>query len=172
METQYKLAARSAQLLAKEVPQDEATRVMATMATAKSQLSKASAASSGGAKPLISVNFLMGPSVGERTMPDLCAGVPRPAPAAGGNGEARHSFLPRLGASQSHHCCCQRSGDTKSEPAETKVAGENISLLTSYVSNERRSHLCHSLDLFIQSKRFWGTSLRGTSRHVIQLDKS
>lgn len=40
METQYKLAARSAQLLAKDVPQDEAARVMATMATAKSQLSK------------------------------------------------------------------------------------------------------------------------------------
>lgn len=42
METQYKLAARSAQLLAKDAPQDEAARVMATMATAKSQLSKAS----------------------------------------------------------------------------------------------------------------------------------
>lgn len=42
METQYKLAARSAQLLAKDAPQDEATRVMASMATAKSQLSKAS----------------------------------------------------------------------------------------------------------------------------------
>lgn len=42
METQYKLAARSAQLLAKEAPQDEAARVMATMATAKSQLSKVS----------------------------------------------------------------------------------------------------------------------------------
>lgn len=40
METQYKLAARSAQLLAKDAPQDEAARVMATMATAKSQLSK------------------------------------------------------------------------------------------------------------------------------------
>lgn len=42
METHYKLAARSAQLLAKDAPQDEATRVMASMATAKSQLSKAS----------------------------------------------------------------------------------------------------------------------------------
>lgn len=42
METQYKLAARSAQLLAKDAPQDEAARVMATMATAKSQLSKVS----------------------------------------------------------------------------------------------------------------------------------
>lgn len=40
METQYKLAARSAQLLAKDAPQDEGARVMATMATAKSQLSK------------------------------------------------------------------------------------------------------------------------------------
>lgn len=40
METQYKLAARSAQLLAKDAPQDEAARVMAAMATAKSQLSK------------------------------------------------------------------------------------------------------------------------------------
>lgn len=40
METQYKLAARSAQLLAKDAPHDEAARVMATMATAKSQLSK------------------------------------------------------------------------------------------------------------------------------------
>lgn len=40
METQYKLAARSAQLLGKEAPADEAARVMATMATAKSQLSK------------------------------------------------------------------------------------------------------------------------------------
>nr|XP_029132983.1 nesprin-1-like [Labrus bergylta] len=40
METQYKLAGRSAQLLAKDAPQDEAARVMATMATAKSQLSK------------------------------------------------------------------------------------------------------------------------------------
>lgn len=40
METQYKLAARSAQLLAKDASQDEAARVMATMATAKSQLSK------------------------------------------------------------------------------------------------------------------------------------
>ncbi|XP_040920912.1 nesprin-1-like [Toxotes jaculatrix] len=40
METQYKLAARSAQLLAKDAPQDEAARVMATVATAKSQLSK------------------------------------------------------------------------------------------------------------------------------------
>ncbi|KAF3849913.1 hypothetical protein F7725_019632 [Dissostichus mawsoni] len=40
METQYKLAARSAQLLAKDAPQDEAARVMATMATSKSQLSK------------------------------------------------------------------------------------------------------------------------------------
>ncbi|XP_071058018.1 nesprin-1-like [Pseudochaenichthys georgianus] len=40
METQYKLAARSAQLLAKDAPQDEAARVMAIMATAKSQLSK------------------------------------------------------------------------------------------------------------------------------------
>lgn len=40
METQYKLAVRSAQLLAKDAPPDEAARVMATMATAKSQLSK------------------------------------------------------------------------------------------------------------------------------------
>lgn len=40
METQYKLAARSAQLLAKDAPQDEANRVMATMATVKGQLSK------------------------------------------------------------------------------------------------------------------------------------
>lgn len=40
METQYKLAARSAQLLAKDASQDEAARVMATMATVKSQLSK------------------------------------------------------------------------------------------------------------------------------------
>ncbi|XP_076011028.1 nesprin-1-like [Genypterus blacodes] len=40
METQYKLAARSAQLLAKDAPQDEVARVMATMATGKSQLSK------------------------------------------------------------------------------------------------------------------------------------
>lgn len=40
METQYKLAARSAQLLGKEVPPDEAARIMATMTTAKSQLSK------------------------------------------------------------------------------------------------------------------------------------
>lgn len=40
METQYKLAARSAQLLTKDAPQDEAARVMATMATAKGQLSK------------------------------------------------------------------------------------------------------------------------------------
>ncbi|TNM94661.1 hypothetical protein fugu_017420 [Takifugu bimaculatus] len=40
METQYKLAARSAQLLGKEAPADEAARVMATMTTAKSQLSK------------------------------------------------------------------------------------------------------------------------------------
>ncbi|XP_067337447.1 nesprin-1 isoform X16 [Channa argus] len=40
METQYKLAARSAQLLVKDAPQDEASRVMATMATAKSQLRK------------------------------------------------------------------------------------------------------------------------------------
>lgn len=40
METQYKLAARSAQLLAKDAPQDEAARVMATMAKAKTQLSK------------------------------------------------------------------------------------------------------------------------------------
>ncbi|KAJ0026823.1 hypothetical protein NQD34_017823, partial [Periophthalmus magnuspinnatus] len=39
METQYKLAARSAQLLTKDGPQDEAARVLATMATAKSQLS-------------------------------------------------------------------------------------------------------------------------------------
>lgn len=52
METQYKLAARSAHLLAKEAPQDEASRVMATMATAKSQLSKASAALIGRATPL------------------------------------------------------------------------------------------------------------------------
>lgn len=41
METQYKLAAHSAQLLAKEAPPDEAAKVMATMTTAKSQLSKA-----------------------------------------------------------------------------------------------------------------------------------
>lgn len=40
METQYKLAARSAQLLAKDASQDETARVMATMATVKSQLSK------------------------------------------------------------------------------------------------------------------------------------
>lgn len=40
METQYKLAARSARLLAKDAPQDEATKLMATMAAAKSQLSK------------------------------------------------------------------------------------------------------------------------------------
>lgn len=40
METQYKLAARSAQLLGKEAPPDEAARVMATMTTAKSQLGK------------------------------------------------------------------------------------------------------------------------------------
>lgn len=40
METQYKLAARSVQLLGKEAPPDEAARIMATMATAKSQLSK------------------------------------------------------------------------------------------------------------------------------------
>ncbi|KAM4529485.1 nesprin-1 isoform 3-T3 [Fundulus diaphanus] len=40
METQYKLAARSAQLLAKDAPQDEATRVMAAVAKAKAQLSK------------------------------------------------------------------------------------------------------------------------------------
>lgn len=40
MEAQYKLAARSAQLLAKDAPQDEASMVMATMSTAKSQLSK------------------------------------------------------------------------------------------------------------------------------------
>lgn len=40
METQYKLAARSAQLLSKDAPHDEAARVMATMATAKGQLSK------------------------------------------------------------------------------------------------------------------------------------
>ncbi|KAG7246592.1 hypothetical protein CRUP_024114, partial [Coryphaenoides rupestris] len=40
METQYKLASRSAQLLAKDAPQEEAARVMATMATAKGQLSK------------------------------------------------------------------------------------------------------------------------------------
>ncbi|XP_047184808.1 nesprin-1-like [Scophthalmus maximus] len=40
METQYKLAARSAQLLAKDASQDEAARFMATMTTAKSQLSK------------------------------------------------------------------------------------------------------------------------------------
>lgn len=40
METQYKLAARSAMLLAKDAPQDEAARVMATMTTAKGQLSK------------------------------------------------------------------------------------------------------------------------------------
>lgn len=51
METQYKLASRNAHLLAKEAPQDEATRVMATMASAKSQLSKASAALIGRAKP-------------------------------------------------------------------------------------------------------------------------
>lgn len=40
METQYKLAARSAQLLAKDATQDEAARVMATMAKAKTQLNK------------------------------------------------------------------------------------------------------------------------------------
>lgn len=40
METQYKLATCSAQLLGKEAPPDEAARVMATMTTAKSQLSK------------------------------------------------------------------------------------------------------------------------------------
>ncbi|CAM9192469.1 unnamed protein product, partial [Lampetra planeri] len=40
METQYKLASRSAQLLAKDAPQEEAARVIATMATTKSQLSK------------------------------------------------------------------------------------------------------------------------------------
>ncbi|XP_039981906.1 nesprin-1-like [Xiphias gladius] len=40
METQYKLAARSAQLLAKDAPQDEAARVTATVAMAKSHLSK------------------------------------------------------------------------------------------------------------------------------------
>ncbi|MEQ2157468.1 hypothetical protein GOODEAATRI_002167, partial [Goodea atripinnis] len=40
METQYKLAACSAQLLVKDAPQDEAARVMATMAKAKTQLSK------------------------------------------------------------------------------------------------------------------------------------
>lgn len=40
METQYKLAARSAQLLAKDASQDETARVMATMAIVKSQLSK------------------------------------------------------------------------------------------------------------------------------------
>lgn len=44
METQYKLAARSAQLLAKDAPQDEATRATAAVATAKSRLSKASTA--------------------------------------------------------------------------------------------------------------------------------
>lgn len=43
METQYKLAARSAQLLSKEAPPDEAARVMAKMTTAKSQLSKVGA---------------------------------------------------------------------------------------------------------------------------------
>lgn len=57
METQYKLAARSAQLLAKDAPQDEAARVMATMATAKSQLSKASAASVGRTEPLVAVKL-------------------------------------------------------------------------------------------------------------------
>ncbi|CAL8318022.1 unnamed protein product, partial [Boreogadus saida] len=40
METQYKLASRSAQLLAKDAPPDEGARVMAAMATAKGQLSK------------------------------------------------------------------------------------------------------------------------------------
>lgn len=40
METQYKLAGRSAQLLAKDAPQDEAARIMATMTVAKGQLSK------------------------------------------------------------------------------------------------------------------------------------
>ena len=40
METQYKLASRSAQLLVKDAPQEEAARVMAAMATAKGQLSK------------------------------------------------------------------------------------------------------------------------------------
>ena len=40
METQYQLAARSAQLLAKDAPQDEGAKAMATMATVKSQLSK------------------------------------------------------------------------------------------------------------------------------------
>lgn len=43
METHYKLAARSAQLLSKEAPPDEAARVMAKMTTAKSQLSKVGA---------------------------------------------------------------------------------------------------------------------------------
>ncbi|XP_061758136.1 nesprin-1-like [Nerophis ophidion] len=40
METQYKLAGRSAQLLAKDAPHDKATRVIAAMTTAKSQLSR------------------------------------------------------------------------------------------------------------------------------------
>ena len=40
METQYKVASRFAQLLAKNAPQDEGARVMAAMATAKGQLSQ------------------------------------------------------------------------------------------------------------------------------------
>lgn len=40
METQYKLAARSAQLLSKDAPQEEGAKAMATMTTVKGQLSK------------------------------------------------------------------------------------------------------------------------------------
>lgn len=84
---------------------------------------------------LITVKPLIGLSVGERTMPDLRAGVPRPAATLGGNGEARDCFLPSPGTSQSHHCCCQRSRNTESEPAETKVAGETRWHLTCCLAN-------------------------------------
>lgn len=125
METQYKLAARSAQLLGKEAPPDEAARVMATMTTAKSQLSKVGAikicrgVSDASAPP----NERWRLHSGEREMPLSCEGMSYPSASAGGNGETHHSFLPITGACWSHHLCCQRSRYTNLELSTTKVAG-------------------------------------------------
>lgn len=125
METQYKLAVRSAQLLGKEAPPDEAARVMAAMTTAKSQLSRVGAikTSNGDPIPVLSDDRWRWHS-GERTMPRSREGMPHPSAPAGGNGETHHGFLPVTGAGQSHHLCCQRPRHANLEPAETKVAGQ------------------------------------------------
>lgn len=125
METQYKLAARSAQLLSKEAPPEEAARVMATMATAKSQLSKVGVNQICNGVPRCPVlsDDLWYLHSGERKMPLSCEGMSYHSASAGGNGETHYGLLPITGAGQLYHLCCRRSRYTNLEPAKTKVAG-------------------------------------------------